>query len=158
MIVSTSVQSTDAVARDRPTWYASGMAGIVFVRTRDLSRIVAFYRNQIGMSVWLEQPAIRILRHDNMLIGFQESEGCDTDTLLTFFSRDRREVDAIYDSLSRHIDERCSDSPIRIDTEPAVNERYRIYNFFARDPDGRRIEFQTFLHPIDPVPGVNWME
>jgi hypothetical protein len=31
---------------------------------------------------------------------------------------------------------------------PRTNERYRIYNFFARDPDGRLIEFQHFLHDL----------
>jgi len=33
---------------------------------------------------------------------------------------------------------------------PEVNEQYDIYQFFADDPEGRTLEFQTFLHPIDP--------
>ena len=36
-------------------------------------------------------------------------------------------------------------------SEPAVNERYQIYNFFTKDPEGRTLEFQAFLHPIEPV-------
>jgi len=32
---------------------------------------------------------------------------------------------------------------------PKENKRYRIYHFYARDPDGRSIEFQYFMHPID---------
>lgn len=36
-------------------------------------------------------------------------------------------------------------------TGPQQNDKYRIYHFFAEDPEGRTIEFQTFL---DPVPSV----
>jgi hypothetical protein len=36
-------------------------------------------------------------------------------------------------------------------SEPAVNEKYQIYNFFTKDPEGRTLEFQAFLHPIEPV-------
>jgi hypothetical protein len=34
---------------------------------------------------------------------------------------------------------------------PKINERYRIYHFYARDPEGRRLEFQRFLHEIPEV-------
>ena len=46
------------------------MAGIVFLRTREFERVVAFYRERVGMTVWLEQPGIAILRHGNLLLGF----------------------------------------------------------------------------------------
>jgi hypothetical protein len=34
------------------------------------------------------------------------------------------------------------------DGQPRYNERYRIYQFFAKDPEGRNLEFQAFLHPL----------
>jgi histidyl-tRNA synthetase len=34
-------------------------------------------------------------------------------------------------------------------SSPRENSKYRIYHFYARDPEGRSIEFQSFLHPID---------
>lgn len=34
---------------------------------------------------------------------------------------------------------------------PALDETYDSYQFFADDPDGRAVEFQTFLHPADEV-------
>ena len=34
------------------------------------------------------------------------------------------------------------------DGKPRHNERYQIYQFFAKDPEGRNLEFQAFLHPL----------
>ena len=128
------------------------MAGIAFVRTSDLDRIVTFYREVVGMAEWLAQPDIRILSHDNLLVGFQCADRADTDVLLTFFYPARTCVDAMYRTLS----DRSGSGDAAVITKPAENERYRIYTFFARDPDGRRIEFQAFLHPVPRVEPVDW--
>jgi hypothetical protein len=37
------------------------------------------------------------------------------------------------------------------DGPPRVNDRYQIYQFFAKDPEGRQLEFQAFLHPLSVV-------
>lgn len=117
------------------------MAGIVFVRTTDLSRIVGFYRETVGMREWLSQPGISILRHGNFLVGFHESDTADVDSLLTFFYRTREEVDEMHGRLGE-----------RALAPPRENERYRIYNFFATDPDGRKLECQVFLHDLPSAP------
>ena len=31
------------------------------------------------------------------------------------------------------------------EAEPQVNEKYNIYHFFLRDPEGRKLEIQRFL-------------
>ena len=112
--------------------------GLVFIRTNKLGTLLDLYLNLIGMVVWLEQPEIRVLQFGNLLVGIQQHDTvCDIDTLITFFFQDRAEVDSKYQLLKE----------LAI-SEPKVNEKYRIYNFFAKDPDGRRIEFQTFLHPL----------
>ena len=118
------------------------MAGIVFLKTTDLARTLAFYTGLVGMSVWLEQPEITILRHDNLLIGFQQHSTADIGGLITFFYPGKGDVDAMYKALRSVAVE-----------PPRVNERYRIYHFFARDPDGRMIEFQQFLHDL---PAWGW--
>lgn len=117
------------------------MAGIVFVRTTDLDRIVTFYRTVVGMDEWLAQPGIAILRHGNFLVGFHESGTADVDSLLTFFYRTREEVDSMHARLGD-----------RALAPPRENERYRIYNFFATDPDGRKLECQVFLHELPDRP------
>ena len=123
------------------------MAGIVFLRTADLAGIVRFYTEEVGMEPWLSQPRIEILRHGNLLVGFQEQADAlpDTDALLTFFYPARALVDRMHDRL-----EALATGP------PRENATYRIYNFFARDPAGRRIEFQCFLHPLPCVPAVDF--
>jgi len=115
------------------------MAGIIFLKTEDLDRILEFYTGTVGMTIWLEQPDITILRHENLLIGFQQHDTSDTAGVLTFFYPGKSDVDVMYRELRD-----AAEGP------PRTNERYRIYNFFARDPDGRLIEFQHFLH--DPPP------
>lgn len=119
------------------------MAGIVFLRTPDLDRIVGFYAERLGMQRWLSQPNIEILSHGNLLVGFHRSGETDRDALLTFFYPTADEVDELYRSLSDVAT-----------TEPKENGTYRIYNFFGADPDGRRFEVQAFLHKIPHVPSV----
>lgn len=120
------------------------MAGIVFVRTIDLDRIVAFYKEQLGMDLWLSQPGIEILSHENLLVGFSRALVADVDSLLTFFYPNREDVDRVY----RRVAEFATGAP-------KENERYRIYNFFGEDPDGRRFEVQAFLHPLPEIRPVS---
>ncbi|MFW5785640.1 MAG: hypothetical protein ACOCYC_00230 [bacterium] len=149
------------------------MAGIIFFKTEHLEEITTFYRTRIGMGLWLDQGGCRILRHGNMLLGFcalsQESAGtggepgsgdaagaggaggvgaeaaglnrngcADTTGVITFFFPRTDEVDSAYRELA--------DVAV---SEPKHNKRYRIYHFYAKDPEGRDIEFQCFEHEID---------
>ena len=113
------------------------MAGIVFLKTENLARTLTFYTGPVRMCVWLEQSEITILRHENLLIGFQQHSTSDIAGLVTFFYPRKLDVDAMYEALHSVALE-----------PPRTNNRYRIYHFFARDPDGRIIEFQQFLHDI----------
>jgi len=36
-------------------------------------------------------------------------------------------------------------------TEPKENTKYRIYNSFGVDPEGRKVEFQHFLHRVPEI-------
>ncbi len=116
------------------------MSGIVFFGTESLAEIVEFYTETVEASVWLEQPDCTILQYDNMLFGFCDRPDPDVDGIITFVYETKETVDDVYDDLG----ERAID-------EPHENERYQIYQFFAEDPEGRTIEFQTFLHETDPI-------
>ncbi|MFP4508930.1 MAG: VOC family protein [Spirochaetota bacterium] len=119
------------------------MAGIIFLKTSDRNAAVEFYRTAMGMTEWVEQPGISILQHENLLIGFIQTDGYqhqDDSSLVTFFYRQRSEVDSAYRRLERMAENR-----------PQENARFRIYNFYARDPEGRRFEVQTFLHDVPPA-------
>lgn len=135
------------------------MTGIVFFRSANRDEVCAFYREYLDAVTWLEQPGCTILRYDTFLFGFCDAAGdesedavsaegtegtgsrpsVDRDGTIRFVYDTRADVDRAYERLSG-----------RARDEPAVNEPYEIYNFFADDPEGRTVECQTFLHPIDP--------
>ena len=114
------------------------MSGIIFFRTEDLLGIKEFYLS-IGATVWLEQGDCVILKHGNLLLGFCKSETYEKSGVITFFYRTKEEVDFAYSGLRE-----------KALAEPRENEKYRIYHFFAKDPENRTIEFQCFLHPLEP--------
>jgi catechol 2,3-dioxygenase-like lactoylglutathione lyase family enzyme len=113
------------------------------LRTQDLEGIRDFYVERVGMKPWLAQDGIEILHHDCFLVGFQRADAVDRDGLLTFVYRSSGEVDRVYERL-----EKIALAP------PKRTEHYQIYNFFATDPDGRRIEFQAFLHELPEKPNL----
>ncbi|WP_224447079.1 VOC family protein [Haloprofundus salilacus] len=114
------------------------MSGIVFFATERHDEVVEFYVETVGAAVWLEQTDCTVLKHGNMLFGFCDRERTDDCGILTFVYDSRADVDEMHvvvDDAARE--------------EPHENEAYEIYQFFADDPDGRSVEFQTFLHPVD---------
>ncbi|MHA2365677.1 MAG: VOC family protein [Candidatus Hodarchaeales archaeon] len=113
------------------------MAGIVFLKTKDLKMITEFYLS-LGATVWLEQKDITIFKHGNLLFGFHQQEEASKDALLTFFYPTQSDVDKMYKKYKS-----IALGP------PKINPSYNIYNFFAKDPEERLIEFQVFLHAIE---------
>ena len=113
--------------------------GIVFFRTNNLSVLEDFYLQKIGCELWLDQGACKIFQHGNMLFGFCKSEEADQEGTITFFYPEREQVDHMYNKL-----EDIAQSP------PKMNEKFNIYNFYARDPEGHLIEFQSFNHELKP--------
>jgi hypothetical protein len=117
------------------------MPGLVFFRTANRERVVEFYTDRLEFERWLEQEGgCTILQRANLLVGFCEADQSETDGIVTVAVEDRAAVDALYEELA---------DVAR--GEPAENEAFDIYQFFAEDPDGRAVEVQTFLHPTPPV-------
>jgi hypothetical protein len=112
--------------------------GIVFYQTPNLHRCHDFYSQRLGFDLWLDQGSCRILRRHNLLLGFIQGESTQGDGIITLFYRDQNEVDKAYEDL-RDL----------ADAAPRNHPKFRIYQFFANDCDGRLLEFQAFNHPID---------
>ncbi|UCC94172.1 MAG: VOC family protein [Thermoplasmata archaeon] len=110
------------------------MSGIIFLGTTKREEIVEFYKDRFDMTVWFEQEDCTILREDNLILGFCQREKPDTCGIITFWVGSNKEVDSLH---SKHAD--------IAEGEPVVNEKYNIYHFFLRDPEGRRLEIQRFL-------------
>ncbi|MCB5229049.1 MAG: nitroreductase [Candidatus Cloacimonetes bacterium] len=115
------------------------MSGIIFLRSKQLDVITSFYQKKIGMNVWLEQGGCQILQDGNLLLGFCAGEEAETCGVVTFFLPDRQSVDAAW---QKHQDIAMA--------QPAFNPQYQIYHFYARDPEGRKLEFQSFEHHLQP--------
>lgn len=116
------------------------MAGIVFFATRELDILDDFYRRVIGCTLWLDQGGCRIYQHGNFLLGFCQRDRIEIDGVITFFYPSDRDVDQMYQKLRESAE-----------AAPVYNARYDIYHFFARDPEGRKVEFQCFRGTIDHV-------
>ena len=116
--------------------------GIVFLRTAQFDTVKSFYLGRVGMTGWLEQSDVTILRHGNLLVGFHRRPTAGLDALLTFFYDAREGGDAMYAKLADIAR-----------PEPQENRKYRIYDFFGTDPEGRKVEFQCFLHQVPPIAG-----
>lgn len=117
------------------------MSGIVFFGTKQSEALRDFYVGKVGMDVWLEQEDCTIYKHGNLLLGFCLRESLDSCGIITFYFDTKDEVDTMYDTFRQEADE-----------EPRINEKYRIYHFFVRDPEGRLVEFQQFIEsPIGVI-------
>ncbi len=112
------------------------MSGIVFFATENHDAVVDFYAETVGADVWLEQPDCTVLKHGNLLVGFCDRDRTDDEGIVTILADDRAGVDAYHERVGAAATE-----------SPHVEETYDIYRFLAKDPDGRTVEFQTFLDP-----------
>ncbi|MFC3478831.1 VOC family protein [Halobacterium litoreum] len=113
------------------------MSGIVFFRTAEREAVVDFYRERLGFETWVDQDGCTILRHDDLKLGFCDGDESETEGIVTLYYDTREEVDAARERL----DDVATD-------DPRENEQYDIYQFFGEDPEGRTLEFQTFLHDL----------
>ena len=104
------------------------MTGIVFFKTRILKELQEFYISKLEMKVWLEQEDCTILRHGNLLVGFCQRDNYEINGMITLVYDSKSDVDAMYKRLVN-----LAEAP------PCENKKYKIYQFFAKDPEGRII-------------------
>lgn len=112
---------------------------IVFVYVTDLERASLFYGGVLELPLVLDQGGCLIYQ----VAGSAHLGICDRaeragieGSLVTLVTDD---VD--------HWFERIVASGAEIIRPPQHSEEYQIYNFFARDPDGNRLEIQRFDDP-----------
>lgn len=113
------------------------MSGILFLKTQKLEALKEFYTVELGCRVWLDQKDCVIFRHGNFLFGFCDRDETETSAMLTFFYDTPEQVDRMYRILKP-----------TATSKPVHNDRYSIYQFFARDPEGRMVECQYFENPV----------
>ena len=111
--------------------------GIVFLNTNDLEGMKDYYLEKVGCTLWLDQGSCLIFQHGNQLLGFCQAQTVQKVGTITFFYTDKSAVDRMY--------EKFKDVAA---AAPKMNPKYKIYHFYAKDPEGRSLEFQYFDHPL----------
>lgn len=98
-----------------------------------MEELTDYYVNRLGCALWLDQGGCRLFRYGNLVVGFCRGDKADTEGLVTFVYPRREQVDSMHRILAE-----SAQAP------PKDNPDYRIYHFYAKDPEGRNVEFQYF--------------
>ena len=114
------------------------MNGIIFFATKMLDDLTEFYVDTVGCEIWLKQADCTVLKFGNLVFGFCNRDIAETSGIICFVLDSRIEVDDYFTKFKSIAD-----------NDPVYNEKYKIYHFFATDPEGRKIEFQSFEHDIE---------
>jgi catechol 2,3-dioxygenase-like lactoylglutathione lyase family enzyme len=113
---------------------------IAFYPAHDLEATRDFYERDLCLPLVRDQGTCLIFGvATNAYVGFCQSENVPEHPglIVTLLTQD---VDGFYHRLRQ----------LGVETEaaPKQNDSYQIYHFFARDPDGYRVEVQRFLEPL----------
>lgn len=117
---------------------------IAFYPVRDLAASRDFYGRDLGLELVRDQGACLIFRAPGGgHLGFCQHDDVPGELfhdglIVTLVTPD---VDAVYRHLRR----------LGVETEapPTRNDTFGIHHFFARDPDGYRVEIQRFDRPLN---------
>ena len=108
---------------------------ITFLRVSDIERSHTFYAGGLGLDLVLDQGGCRIYRiTDTSYLGV-----CVRDTAGS--------SGVVYTIVTDDVDgwhRRFTNAGAEVDGPPRDNAEYRIYHFFANDPDGHLLEVQRF--------------
>ncbi len=110
-------------------------AHITFLKVADLEASSAFYGDGLRLTMVLDQGGCRIFAlTDSAFLGVCERPGeAASNVMVTFVSED---------VIGWH--ERFVAAGAAVDGPPRDNADYRIFHFFATDPDGHTLEVQRF--------------
>ncbi len=111
---------------------------ITFLGSFDLKETSNFYQNILGLTLYKDQKTCLIF-HINMQskIGFCEHIPVINDEKSPIITLVTDDVDEIYTKLIN--------KGLKIAENPKLNEKFNIYHFFFKDPNGYTIEIQRFL-------------
>jgi catechol 2,3-dioxygenase-like lactoylglutathione lyase family enzyme len=114
-------------------------AGLIpFYGTNNLVETDRFYGHLLGLQLYKDQGACRIYEVlPGAWIGFcthMEVAIGEHSPIITLLTED-------VDGMHRHLVEQG----YQPDSEPKENPKFKIYHFFAKDPNGYLVEIQKFL-------------
>jgi len=111
---------------------------IAFFGTKDLEATHQFYHVLLGLPLYIDQELCRIYEvRDGAYVGFCTHHPTIPPEISPMITLVTNDVDGIHRSLTH--------AGVETEAPPKVNPRFHIYHFFARDPNGYRVEIQKFL-------------
>ncbi len=114
---------------------------ITFLKGLNLEAVHAFYNTFLGLPLAVDQGRCRIYKSPSGLIGFCEHyKEAGSAGLVCFVLKDKTAVDAVYSALVS----KSASLGASATSEPMFKPEFGIYQFYALDPSGNRIEFQCF--------------
>lgn len=123
---------------------------VTFLYVRDTDVSWRFYGETLELPLVLDQGAVRIYRigAGDAFLGV-----CKASAVQQPPRPDRALLGLIVTFVTQDVDgwyERLRTKGVAFEKAPQLNETYRIYNCFFRDPDGYLLEIQRFLSPDWP--------
>ena len=119
---------------------------ITFLDAADLGRTADFYERILGLRLARDQGSVRIYHvAGNAYLGF-----CDRTQVSPIAPRGAAGV-VVLTLISDDVDGWCARlaaNGVEIVQPPTDKPQFRIYNAFARDPDGYLVEIQRFWDPL----------
>lgn len=112
---------------------------VPFYPCRNLITTRAFYEKTVGLRLERDQGSCVIYHVGDGYLGFCEHLNFNEHpgVIITLVT------DAVDDCYTRFVA-----SGVTTEDAPKHNDRYAIYHFFARDPNGYRLEVQRFNTPL----------
>jgi catechol 2,3-dioxygenase-like lactoylglutathione lyase family enzyme len=114
---------------------------VMFLPTDNHQKIIEFYEGLLGLELVRDQKLCRIYKTGpTSYLGFCErgySIPTDYRVVITLLIDD---VDGVYKLLKDH--------QIATESKPEFSERFNVYQFFIRDPNGYLVEIQRFNDPL----------
>jgi predicted enzyme related to lactoylglutathione lyase len=111
---------------------------ITFLGTNDLKSTSHFYQNILGLTLYKDQKVCLIFNiNEQSKIGFCEHMPVVYDAKSPIITLVTENVDETYRNLIK--------KGLEIVEGPKLNQKFNIYHFFFKDPNGYTIEIQKFL-------------
>ncbi len=114
---------------------------ITFLPTTDLTLVEAFYCGSLSLTKVLDQGDCVIFKTtDTAYIGFCNRK-LDVKPVHVILTLVTDQVVEFYDQLQN--------KGITCEAPPKLNEKYQIFHFFVKDPNGYLVEIQQFIDGFD---------
>ncbi|BAY32408.1 glyoxalase/bleomycin resistance protein/dioxygenase [Nostoc carneum NIES-2107] len=118
---------------------------ITFLYTQDLAASASFYEDKLGFHLWLDQGTCRIYTVTGSgYLGLCQESGIFRTEI------NEKQSSVIFTLVTQQVDEwyeYLQQQGVEFEQPPTFNEKYKIYHFFLRDPNGYLIEIQRFESP-----------